>query len=58
MKPAEVCPICKDAGVVVRFSEYPNFIDSQWCHRCEAGRELARKAGDIVARTKGKVRAA
>jgi hypothetical protein len=58
MKTSPACPICKDTGIIVRFSEYPNLIDSQWCHLCEAGGELARRVSDILARTLGKVRAA
>ena len=58
MKTHHACPLCKDTGVVVCFSEYPNLIDSRWCHLCEAGGELARKVGDIIARTLGTVRAA
>jgi tartrate dehydratase alpha subunit/fumarate hydratase class I-like protein len=58
MKAKTVCPLCKDTGIVLFTIEYPNLIDSRWCHQCEVGARLALLVDSIIARTLRKVRAA
>jgi hypothetical protein len=48
----EVCSACKGSGVVRYACEYPNFEDERYCQYCDAGRALAARIADIVARTR------
>lgn len=58
MQKKDVCKLCDGTGVMTLPFEYPNFIDSRWCHLCDAGEKFARIVNDIIARTYKKVRAA
>jgi hypothetical protein len=45
------CEVCKGSGVVRFWSECLNFDDERFCQDCEAGRQLASRIEELVART-------
>jgi len=48
---SNVCKMCKGTGIVRYWSECLNFDDERFCPQCEAGRQLASRIDELVART-------
>lgn len=47
---AGLCRACRGAGFIAGLLEHSSFESGFWCPRCEAGRLLAERIAEIIAR--------
>jgi hypothetical protein len=45
-----VCPLCRGTGIVTLCTECLNFEDQRFCLDCEAGRKLALRIDELIAK--------